>query len=243
MSEWELRVSQAEMQRMYVVKLTIEGRQTVGEGARVLGISPRQMKRLRRKLKECGIEGLLHGNRGKAPWNKIVSQKINKIVELARGRYQGLNDTHLTEKLKEKEKITVSRATVRTIWRGAGVAAVRKRGVKRHYKRRERKAQEGALLLWDGSPHCWFGDQQGEWSLMAVVDDATGALLHGVFALEEDAQSYLLCLREILREKGIPLAVYMDRHGIFRRNDDHWSLQEQLSGEQTRPRSVRRCGR
>ena len=52
-------------------------------------------------------------------------------------------------------------------------------------------------------------------------------------ALEEDAQSYLICLRHILLEKGIPLALYMDRHGIFRRNDDHWSLEEQLAGEQT----------
>ena len=25
----------------------------------------------------------------------------------------------------------------------------------------------------------------------------------------------------------------MDRHGIFRRNDDHWTVQEQLAGEQT----------
>ena len=87
-------------------------------------------------------------------------------------------------------------------------------------------------MLWDGSPHRWFGQEQGEWSLMAVIDDATGALLHGVFALQEDAQSYLICLRQILLEKGIPLALYMDRHGIFRRNDDHWSLQEQLAGEQ-----------
>ena len=78
---------------------------------------------------------------------------------------------------------------------------MRKRGVKRHYKRRERKAQEGDLLLWDGSPHCWFGDQLGEWNLMAVVEDATGALLHGVFALEEDAQSYLICLRQIVLER------------------------------------------
>jgi hypothetical protein len=62
-----------------------------------------------------------------------------------------------------------------------------------------------------------------------VIDDATGALLHGVFALQEDAQSYLMCLKQILLEKGIPLAVYMDRHGIFHRNDDHWSLQEQIS--------------
>lgn len=142
MSEWELRVSQREIHRMHVVRLTIEGRETVGRGAKLLGISPRQMKRLRRKLKERGVEGLLHGNRGKAPWNKTVSEKIKQVVELARGRYQGLNDTHLTEKLKEKEKIAVSRPTVRTILRQAGIAAKRKRGVKRHYKRRERKAQE-----------------------------------------------------------------------------------------------------
>jgi transposase-like protein len=116
MSEWELRVSQREIQRMHVVRLTIEGRETVGRGAKLLGISPRQMKRLRRKLKQRGVEGLLHGNRGKAPWNKTVSETIKQVVELARGRYQGFNDTHLTEKLKEKEKIVLSRPTVRTLF-------------------------------------------------------------------------------------------------------------------------------
>ena len=233
MRERELRVSQREVHRMHVVRLTMEGRETVGRGAKLLGISVRQMKRLRRKMKERGVEGLLHGNRGKPPWNKTASEKTQQVLELARGRYQGLNDTHLTEKLKEREQVSLSRATVRTVLRQAGIAAVRKRGVKRHYKRRERRAQEGALLLWDGSPHRWFGKEHGEWSLMAVIDDATGALLYGVFALEEDAQSYLICLRQVLLEKGIPLALYMDRHGIFRRNDDHWSLQEQLTGEQT----------
>jgi transposase len=233
MSEWELRVSQREIHRMHVVRLTLEGRETVGRGAKLLGISARQMKRLRRKLKERGVKGLLHGNRGKAPWNKTALAKIKQVLELARGRYQGFNDTHLTEKLKEKEKIALSRPTVRTLLRQAGIVAVRKRGVKRHYKRRERRAQEGALLLWDGSPHHWFGKEQGQNNLTAVIDDATGALLHGVFTLEEDAQSYLLCLRAVLLEKGIPLGLYMDRHGIFRRNDDHWSLQEQLAGEQT----------
>ena len=233
MSEWELRVSQREIHRMHVVGLTMEGRETVGRGAKVLGISPRQMKRLRRKMKERGVEGLMHGNRGKRAWNKTASENLEKVMKLARGQYQGLNDTHFAEKLKEKEKIKLSRPTVRRILRAAGIGTVRRRGVKRHYKRRERKAQEGALLLWDGSPHRWFGDQQGQWSLMAVIDDATGGLLYGVFALEEDAQSYLICLKQILLEKGIPLALYMDRHGIFRRNDDHWSLEEQLAGEQT----------
>src|SRR5262245_63857978 len=97
------------------------------------------MKRLERKMKERGIEGLLHGNRGKAAWNQTASEKIAKVLELARGRYQGFNDTHLSEKLREKEKISLSRATVRTILRQAGIAAVRKRGVKRQYKRREER--------------------------------------------------------------------------------------------------------
>ena len=114
---------------------------------------------------------------------KRPQRRSTKVLGLARGRYQGLNDTHLSEKLKEKEKIDLSRATVRTILRQAGIVAVRKRRVKRHYKRRERKAQEGELLLWDGSPHHWFGDQQGQCNLTAVIDDATGALLHGVFTI------------------------------------------------------------
>ena len=233
MRDWELRVSQRELHRVHVVQLTLEGRESVGRGAKLLGISARQMKRLRRKMRMGGVAGLVHGNRGKPAWNKTGLEKLHKVIELARGRYQGLNDTHFTEKLKEKEKINLSRPTVRRVLRAAGVAAVRKRGVKRHYKRRERKAQEGALLLWDGSPHRWFGEKFGEWSLMAVIDDASGKLVCGVFALQEDAQSYLICLRQILLEKGIPLAIYMDRHGIFRRNDDHWTLEEQLAGKQT----------
>ena len=88
-----------------------------------------------------------------------------------------------------------------TILRRAGIAAVRRRGVKRHCKRRERRAQEGAPLLWDRSAHPWFGKEQGQYSLTTVMDDATGAFLHGVFTLKEDAQSYLLCLRAILLER------------------------------------------
>jgi hypothetical protein len=150
---------------------------------------------------------------------------------LAKNRYKGLNDTHLTEKLNEQEGLKVSRWTVRVVLRRAGIAAVRKHRWKRHYKRRERRAQEGALVLWDGSPHRWLGEHGPKWTLVVAMDDATGALLHGVFCDQEDAQSYLSCLKQLLLQKGIPLAIYMDRHGIFKRNDDHWTLQEELAGE------------
>ena len=58
MSQWELRVSQKELHRMHVVRLTVEGRETVGRGAKLLGISARQMKRLRRKINSAAAKGL-----------------------------------------------------------------------------------------------------------------------------------------------------------------------------------------
>ena len=231
MDEGELTLSQRELQRIHVVRLTLDGRESVRRGAELLDLSARQVKRLRQKVRERGAEGLLHGNRGSRPWNRTAKEVVKRVLGLARGPYKGLNDTHLTEKLGEKEGMKLSRATVRRILRQGGIAAVRKHRAQRHYKRRERKAQEGALLLWDGSPHRWLGVNGPKWTLMVVIDDATGALLYGVFSDQEDAQSYLICLKHLLIGRGIPLAIYMDRHGIFRRNDDHWTLEEELAGE------------
>lgn len=231
MDEGELTLSQRELKRIHVVRLTLDGRESVRRGAELLGLSARQVKRLRQKMRERGAEGLLHGNRGGKPWNRTAKEVVNRVLGLARGPYKGLNDMHLTEKLNEKEGMKLSRATVRRTLRQGGIAAVRKHRARRHYKRRERKAQEGALLLWDGSPHRWLGVDGPQWTLMVVIDDATGALLYGVFSDQEDAQSYLICLKQLLTHRGIPLAIYMDRHGIFRRNDDHWTLEEELAGE------------
>src|SRR5512134_628576 len=117
MNEGEMRVSQKDLHRLHVVELTLEGRESVAKGAKLLGISARQMKRLRRKMRERGVGGLVHGNRGKPAWNKTGSERLRKVIELARGRYQGLNDTHFTEKLKEKEKLNLSRPSVRRVLR------------------------------------------------------------------------------------------------------------------------------
>jgi transposase len=231
MNEGGFIVRQKDLQRMHVIGLTLEGRENVGRGAELLGLSARQVKRLRKKMRERGAPGLLHGNRGRKPWNRTAAKTAKKVLQLAKSCYQGLNDTHLAEKLNEKEGVKLSRWTVRALLRGAGIAAVRKHRWKRHYKRRERRAQEGALLLWDGSPHRWLGETGPKWTLVVAMDDATGALLHGVFSDQEDAQSYLSCLKHLLVERGIPLAIYMDRHGIFKRNDDHWTLEEELAGE------------
>jgi hypothetical protein len=153
-------------------------------------------------------------------------------MALARGRYAGLNDHHLTEKLTTLEGLVVSRATVQRVLRAAGLISPRRRRPPRHRSRRLRRAQAGLLLQLDGSPYAWFGPAQPVCNLLAAIDDATGAVLTACFRVAEDAAGYLWLLRTLGRTVGLPAAVYTDGHGIFVRTDPHWTLAEELQGSQ-----------
>lgn len=68
--------------------------------------------------------------------------------------------------------------------------------------------------------------------LLSAVNDATGTVLGGVFRRREDAQGYLLLLRQITTTSGLPLAVYTDHHGIFHRARRRpLTVREQLRGQ------------
>jgi hypothetical protein len=73
------------------------------------------------------------------------------------------------------------------------------------------------LLQTDGSDHDWLEGRGPRLSLVGAIDDATGEVPYALFRDEEDAQGYILLLRQIVAEHGIPCALYHDRHGIFER--------------------------
>ena len=208
------------------------GKITLKEAWEKIGVSYRQAKRIRRAVKERGVRGLLHGNVGRPPPNRIPEALRQMVLELSREVYREFNDTHFAEKLAEQEGMVLSRETVRRIRREAGIGPKRRRRAPRHRKRRERMAQEGAMVLWDGSPHPWFGPEHPPCCLMAAIDDGTGNLLAARFFPFEGASGYLWLLKKIVKQYGIPLIIYQDRHGALHRNDDHWTLEEQLAGRQ-----------
>src|SRR5262249_25390231 len=155
----------------------------------------------------------------------------DRIVALRREKYVGFNDQHFTEKLTELEGLSVSRETVRRVLRAAGIGAARARRACKHRRRRDRRVQAGQMILWDGSRHAWLEGRGPRMCLMGAIDDATGELLPGAhFVDQEGAVGYLRVLRAIVKQKGVPLTAYMDRHGALRRNDDRWTLEEELAG-------------
>jgi len=222
-----------EARRVHVLTLLEGKRITPAQAAEVLGLTPRQVRRLRVGLRREGPVALMHGNRGRPAPNRLPASLRTQILILARGRYAGLNDHHLTEKLTTVEGLVVSRATVQRTLRAAGVVSPRRRRPPRHRARRPRKPQAGLLCQLDGSPFAWFGPAQPTCSLLAAIDDATGAVLAGIFRAQEDAAGYLRVFHTVGRTVGLPAAVYTDGHGIFVRHDAHWTLAEELQGQQT----------
>ena len=93
----------------------------------VIGVSERQCYRIKARVTKRGAKGVVHGNRGRPCKRKIKEKEVKRVVELAKGKYRGFNDRHLTEKLAEQEKLEISRETVRQILRSEGIASPRKR--------------------------------------------------------------------------------------------------------------------
>jgi hypothetical protein len=226
-------MSKRQWKRLDVMERTKRGKLTVGEAARVLGLSERQVRRLCRVFEAQGRVGLLHGNLGVRPSNRVTEQIRATVVALMTKKYAGFNDQHFTEKLHEVEHITLGRQTVRRILRAEGIGPVFKRRPRRHHGRRPRKAQAGMMLLWDGSLHDWLEGRGPELCLMGAIDDATGEFLAGAHFVEHECSAgYLRVLLDVCKTYGLPLSIYMDRHGSLRRNDEHWTLEEELRGEQ-----------
>jgi transposase len=226
-------MSEKQWKRLDIVERLKRGGLTTGEAAQMTGLSRRQVQRMRLAFEERGQAAVVHGNKRRPPPNRIAEEIRQYVIELARGKYVGFNDQHLTEKLVEVEGISVSRASVQRWLRAAGVGAARKRRPPKHRRRRDRKPQAGAMILWDGSRHDWLEGRGPILCLMGAIDDATGELLPGAHFVEQEcAVGYLRVLLGIAQAKGLPLSAYMDRHGSLRRNDDHWTLAEELAGEQ-----------
>lgn len=227
-----LATSQKDEKREYVLREMDAQRMTADEGARSLGLSERQVRRLLAAYRQEGAAAVVHGNRGRTPINALVPDVRQTILDLAQTTYIGFNHTHFAEKLQTEHRIMVSRATVQRVLQQAGIPSPRHHRRPKHRSRRERRARPGMLLQVDGSDHDWLEGRGPRLTLLAAIDDATGEVAAASFRDEEDGHGYMLLLRSIVTSHGIPLAIYSDRHSIFVHTESATeTIEEQLAGQ------------
>lgn len=226
-----VELSKEELNRLLVIQKHIEGLITINEAAKILDLSSRQVKRLKKGVLELGPQSLAHGNRGRVPKHAIPEDVKDQVIMLASSRYQGFNFHHIRDLLSFEYDINLSVSSVRRILTSAGIKSPKKKRRPKSHLSRPRRARMGELVQIDASPFCWLGPDKPCVALLAAIDDATGQVLAAVFRPSEDQIGYLMLIYQIVTTYGVPLMVYSDRHTIFLSpKAEKLSIEEELAG-------------
>lgn len=179
--------------------------------AEIIGISPRTLRRMRRRYEIGGYDGLIDQRHRRPSQRRVPMAEVERVVRLYRERYRGFNVRHFHEIARREQGVTLSYSFVKQALQGAGL--VKKHQARgRHRRRREPRACFGELLHLDGSVHPWLALVPEErFCLIAIPDDATNQVLHAALYPSESTAAVMTALAAVFRSHGLPIALYTDR--------------------------------
>jgi len=223
-------MSTNELRRVGVLARVASSKLKLMDAAVILRLSYRQAKRLWRRYREEGAEGLKHRNAGRASNRKKPKRFRDRVLRLVRQKYSGEEDkrfgpTLAAEHLASEDHLEVNAETLRQWMLTEGLwSSARKRRV--HRRRRERKEHFGELVQLDGSFEDWFEGRGPRGCLMNMVDDATSQA-EAVLGKEETTWAAAGVLRSWIEKHGVPLALYTDWKTVYLREP---TAKEELRG-------------
>uniref|UniRef100_UPI00384D91BF ISNCY family transposase n=1 Tax=Paenibacillus lycopersici TaxID=2704462 RepID=UPI00384D91BF len=231
-----MTLTNTELKKVLVVEKVLDGHMTNEEGAALLGLSVRQVQRLKKRYQVGNAGGIAHGNRGRKPVHALSAEIKDRVAELYTQKYQGSNSCHFAELLAEHEGIELSGVSTRRILLTKGLKSAKQRRRSKVHQPRKRRSQVGMLWQIDATPYAWLEDRAPVFALHAAIDDATGIVTGAVFMPTECREGYSLVMMQGIKKQGIPLGLYSDRHTIFRSPNEKLTLEQQLAG-MTKPLS------
>jgi transposase len=182
------------------------------QAGEILGLCPRQVRRLRERFDADGYKGLFDRRREPSP-KRVPVERVREVLELYRAQYADCNVQHFHELLAERHGIALSYSWVKKALQTAGLVPVgRRRGA--HRRRRERRPLPGMLLHIDASRHAWLPGTRMH-DLVSVSDDATNTLYYARLVPEENTRTVLAALQHVVATHGVFCALYTDRAGHF----------------------------
>ena len=205
-------LTQRELDILKVLTPVLEGQRTQAEAARLLGFTPRHVRRLLRRLQEGGDAALAHRLRGRPSNRQAEADLRHRVLQEYRQHFHDFGPTLAREKLAERG-LEVGLETLRRWLIAEGLWQPRPcRDA--HRRRRPRRECFGGLVQMDTSIHDWTEGRGEPMVLVSMIDDATSRVLAGFYAAET-VEAHLDLLGQWLRRYGRPVALYTDRDSIF----------------------------
>jgi transposase len=209
----DIKLGIKQARTVYVFEKLQVGKMSNAEAAHALGLSVRQVQRVKKAFETQGHEVFLHGNTGRKPVHTLCEKVKEQIVEKAL-LCIGTSCQHICELLKEKDGVFVSAKSVTRILKAKGMDLACGHKGSRRRQRRERSKKRGELIQIDASPFDWLSNGT-MCSLHGAIDDATSEIVALWLAETEQLNGYFHVLANMIRTSGIPRALYMDGHTIF----------------------------
>jgi hypothetical protein len=195
-----------------VLAPVLEGKRTQVEAARLLGITPRHVRRLLRKLQTEGDQAVIHALRGRPSNHRYEAEFRRRVLHAYRTDYHDFGPTFACEKLAARG-LHLGAETLRGWLIEEGLWQPRQRRDP-HRRRRPRRGCFGELVQMDTSIHDWTEGRGEAMVLVNLIDDATSRILAGFYA-GETVEAHFDLLGQWLRRHGRPVALYTDRDSIF----------------------------
>lgn len=222
-NEQLITMTSKEAGRYNVIKELIDKKINGTDASKQLCLSVRQIKRIKFKVLEFKIKGVIHGSRGKSGNRKIDNEIIVKAKKLLNEKYHDFNPLLAQEHLRDDDGIKASKETVRQwlisekLWKQR-----RKSEVKKHVWR-ERKDNYGEMQQFDGSYHNWFESRNieevgKEQCLLLAVDDAKGTITNVEFADNEGVEAVFCFWDAYFKKNGLPISIYLDKFSTYKIN-------------------------
>ena len=212
-------MSNNELSRVEVFKQILQKKWKLAKAAKYLGLTVRQVKRLKRRVKIDGFEGLISKKVGVPSNNQILEGQERLVVSFFNNPdHRDFGPTLAHEYLVQNNSIIISLSSVRNImvrhelWHPNELRKVK------IYRLRPRRLRKGELIQLDGSEHDWFEGRGDRCTLLVYIDDATSETLQLKFVRSENMFDYFQATREYIEKCGRPEAFYPDKHSVFRVN-------------------------
>jgi len=210
-------MSLPEVKKYDIIKKVLNQELNGSEAAGLLNLTTRHIRRLKKKVDQYGIKGLIHGNRGKPGNRRLPDKERERIAGLIKQKYPDFGPTLATEKLIELDKIDRSRGAVRSIMIAEEIWQPRRKKKETHREWRQRKACKGELVQYDGSYEHWLEGRGGEICLLASIDDADSQVW-ARFEEHEGVEPTFNFWRGYIERYGRPDSIYVDKFSTYSMN-------------------------
>ena len=211
-------MSLKEVKRAQILEQMTAGKISQTEAAKRIGVTVRQVHRLNKRYRAFGLAGLISKKRGRVPNNRIEPAVQSLAMALIGAHYADFGPTLAAQKLSEQHAISLSVETVRRQMIAEGLWQPKKGSQISVHPMRCRRACFGEMIQIDGSPHDWFEGRGERCTLLVFIDDASSSLIQLRFVPTETTLGYMRVLHDHILAHGVPVALYSDKHSIFRIN-------------------------